>query len=334
MSAGASDTTSVIVATIAAVASVADAIITGVVSQRARRRNDAQLELLRAELQEAQKERDAQRDYRYEATKRLYAELQPLLFQLAEACESAYRQIKGLARAARQGRLDPGEGSWLKGGYFLRSTVYRLLVPVALVDLIERRLTYVDLTLDAALREQYRFARAVVNTWNSGFDFTTSPPAIDYRPHDADAERLAAENPPTFGLQHLFAGQIDRIAGRLIVSDGNRERRLRFGEFEDNYEQDPAVQSDVAPVMALFTDFHPRTSPILWRMLMAQVHLYKAISLTFSNEGEDVAAPAMVIGSAELESFRWDDLSGPEAQAVKDGFASSRAWLESSIPTP
>lgn len=329
-----SNRTAVTVAIIAAIASVAGALITGVLAQRARRRNDEQLELLRAKLQEAQKERDAQRDYRYEATKRLYTELQPLLFQLAEACESAYRHTRGIARAARQGHLDVGKENWLKDGYYLRATVYRLLIPGALVGLIQRRLTYVDLTLDLALSQQYRFARTALGIWNSGFDLAAAAPAVDYRPHDTNAERLAAEDPKVFGLQHLFAGQIDRIAGRLTVSDGEHMPRHRgFGEFDDSYDEDLAVRRDLAPAMALFTDFHPRTHPVLWRMLLAQVHLHKAIVQTFANEGGAVVAPAGVIGPDELKAFCWADRSGPDAQAVEDGVAGARAWLESSVPT-
>ena len=69
------------------------------------------LELLRGRLREVEAERDARRDYEYEARKRLYSEIQPLLFQLKELSESAYRWVMSLARTAQQDQL-----SWLSRG--------------------------------------------------------------------------------------------------------------------------------------------------------------------------------------------------------------------------
>jgi DNA repair exonuclease SbcCD ATPase subunit len=82
------------------------------------------LELLRGRLREVEAERDARRDYEYEARKRLYSEIQPLLFQLQELSESAYRWVMSLARTAQQDQL-----SWLSKGYFLSTTLYRFTAP-------------------------------------------------------------------------------------------------------------------------------------------------------------------------------------------------------------
>ena len=97
--------TVMITSVIAAVTSVAGALVTAILGQHVKRHHDERLEGLKAQLVESQAERDAERDYRYEATKRLYADLQPLLFQLSETCESAYNHTRGLARAARDGNL-------------------------------------------------------------------------------------------------------------------------------------------------------------------------------------------------------------------------------------
>jgi len=142
--------TAVLTSVIAAVASLSGALITALLGQRIKRRNDEHLERLKAELEESQAERKAQRDYRYDAIKRLYTDLQPLLFQLSELCESAYGHTRSLARTARNGNLGTGADSWWVGNdYYLISTVYRLLVPLAVVELMHRQLTLVDLSVVA-----------------------------------------------------------------------------------------------------------------------------------------------------------------------------------------
>lgn len=60
-------------------------------------RSQTNLENLKSELAKQQAEQDAQRDYEYEARKRLYQECEPLLFQLIEASETALNHIKDIA---------------------------------------------------------------------------------------------------------------------------------------------------------------------------------------------------------------------------------------------
>jgi hypothetical protein len=66
------------------------------------RRREQALESLRQKLSGEQAQLNATFDYKYEALKRLYTELQPLLFQLTETCESSYNRIAGLAETARE----------------------------------------------------------------------------------------------------------------------------------------------------------------------------------------------------------------------------------------
>jgi hypothetical protein len=142
----------VLTALIAAIASLVVAIAAAVLNYVTKRRSDERLQTLEREssvelarlndrLTESRAERDAHRDYIYEARKQLYTELQPLLFQQAELSEGAYFRIKGLARYSRQGRLQPGQESLLQEEYYLTSTAYRLIVPIAVFKLIQRRLT-------------------------------------------------------------------------------------------------------------------------------------------------------------------------------------------------
>src|SRR5262249_28588645 len=93
----------ILVALISAVASLIVALIT----YFATRSNQRDVEELKAKLSETKAERDALRDYEYEARKRLYHECGPLMFQLLEQAEGAINRVRNLARAASQGNLEP-----------------------------------------------------------------------------------------------------------------------------------------------------------------------------------------------------------------------------------
>jgi hypothetical protein len=89
------------------------------------------MEKIKSEFELKKDEQAAIRNYEYEARQRLYKEFEPLLFLLVEHGESAYRRIYELARTAKQGNLEPGEG-WIKNNeYFKISTIHRLLLPLA-----------------------------------------------------------------------------------------------------------------------------------------------------------------------------------------------------------
>ncbi len=328
-------TTAVTTSVIAAAASIVAALITVVLGQRITQRNAAQLELLRAELAGSQAEQDAQRDYRYEAIKRLYTDFQPLLFQLSELCDSAYKHTRALARTARNGHLGAGEASWLDNDeYFLISTMYWLLAPVAVIRLMARRLTLVDLSVDRDVREQYRFARVLVGTWNGGFNLASMQPKLEYEPHEPDAAERAATTPAVYMLQHLFAGQVDQIAGGLIAQDPDGSLRHRtYGEFEEAYRSNEKLRDVFAPARRLLQTFHPRTHPVLWRMLITQAHLHRAIARTFVEDPGVIVSPSAAITDDERRAFDWREPDAPETEemALDAPFQAARSYLESAL---
>ena len=127
----------VIVAIIALVSSLITAIITAIFTKK----NEIRLKHLENDLAVKRAEQDARRDYEYEARKRLYQECEPVLFQFAELSESAIRRIYALARNAKEGNLGP-DRYWLSTDhYFIRSTIYRLIAPLAAFKLLQHRLT-------------------------------------------------------------------------------------------------------------------------------------------------------------------------------------------------
>lgn len=241
--------------------------------QREKADQDSQLEELKGELSDLAAERSARRSYEYDARKRLYAVTEPFLFQLSERADELQASIRGLARTARNGDLDPGR-NWLTGDiYYLRSTVHRMLAPVALFHLLQDGLTQVDLGLDPNTRAQYLISKYLAWALTDDHEFAAYEPEIPYKP-DAAVTGPGAWVP----RQGLPSGIIDTAGDSLIIRPGGGTARVvRFGEFDDAYaNQNSKLYKACAPVADLLCDFHPRTHPVLWRILIMQAHLCAA----------------------------------------------------------
>jgi hypothetical protein len=276
------DTVAIITAGISAGISILSIYLT--------KKNDVTLEKLKSKLKIEKAEHDARRDYEYEARKRLYQECEPILFQFSELSESALRRIYALARNAKDGNLGP-DGYWLSTDhYFIRSTIYRLVAPMTAFKLLQHKLTNIDLKLDQSINIQYILAKILYYTFSSSPDLARSEPAIPYDPDQIGAESKGLEEyekkerrtryPEKFWLQGLKVGTLDILAETLILSEkgsshNNNFRIKSFGEFEQQFfkKGESAVSYDsnnntFEVFFTIFSYFHPRTRPVLWRVLI------------------------------------------------------------------
>jgi hypothetical protein len=214
-------------------------------------------------------ERDARRDYEYEAKKRLYNEYEPLLFQLYELSEDALRRIFGLAREARQGSGSLSDVV----GYYTANTLYRFLAPLAVFKLMQRRLTLVDLTLNPTYANQYLLAKALYHTFSHDFRLANSNPKLDYDPHkpSEDHEKCI--------LQGIFLGTLDTLVNAMLVRESDILRVMSFGEFQNAYFK-PQPREPFNGISYLLLNFHPAKRPVLWRILISQAYLYQALKNT------------------------------------------------------
>ena len=155
----------------AALIGAAASLIVALMTYYGSRKTQEDIEKLKSALAERKSENDARRDYQYEARKRLYQECEPLLFQLSEVSEYAIFRVQSLARTARKGNLSSSD-HWLDGpGYYMASTIYNLLAPVAVFKLLQRRITFVDLTVEPQIRGQYQLAMAIYVSFTDDFVF-------------------------------------------------------------------------------------------------------------------------------------------------------------------
>lgn len=330
--------TAVIIALLGAMASMVVAVWNFFATRETQRAIEAikqanaiQLEERKAALQESRAAQDARRGYEYEARKRLYATLEPLAFQLTGASDSALTRIAELARTARQGNLD-GPNSWLGDtgqGYFLVSTTYRLLVPMALFRLGHRQLTDVDLGLDPVLAFRQAIGRHLMLSWSEDFFLAQSPPRIPYDPDRVPSPGTA----PTVRRQGIYAGAVERATEAMVVAEGDGARLRSFGEFEAAlHGADRTFHSAMTPLMALLSGFHPRSDPVLWRILIAQAHLYRLLlAVRRGRAAPESVAAALHIPHHEREPFDWrqphEVAQTNHAEALEAPFAAAEAHL-------
>lgn len=288
-----------IVALVAGVFSLTTSLVTLALQQRYRRRaerHEAELLRLRAEVEEGGRERDAQRDYEYDARKRLYSEVQPLFFQLGEAAGASFDCIRHL-QGFRAFRLMEEVDSSLT-----INATYRLLAPLAIVRLIQRRLTAVDLRLDPALRAQYLVAREMLYTFTQGEEIARLAPALAYTWTGDDR-------------QHLLPARQEVVVGRLMVAEGDAARCVSYPEFEARYLQDGGLREATLPVREWLCGANPRTKPVLWRSLVIQGYLACALKDMIDNGR---GRPASLTPPAAEHIFNWRTKQpiAPEMEAV------------------
>lgn len=243
-----------------------------------------QLKHLEDELAQKKSDRDARRDYEYEARKRLYQECSPLLFQLSEQVSSALGRIQGIAQSTAEGKLEPGADSWFtseRSRYYRLSTEYRLFAPVATCRLLRDRLTNLDLSLDPEIHRVYLLLRLDAHLLADDFEVAKAGGVrLAYDPHHGSAQERVNSEPRIYYQQGIPQGIFDNVVECLLVREGDGSRRvMSYLEYEQavNSAETNGLAVAQKRVRYLFADFHPRERPVLWRLLLAKAGIYRGI---------------------------------------------------------
>jgi hypothetical protein len=272
-------------------ATVAAAIVAGLVSlavavigqiftplaniklERQKAELQSQLETIKASIQEQTGQRSARRDYEYDARKRLYVEIEPLLFQLYESAEEFTYRIASLARTYRNGNLGQGTNSWINhDGYYLKATAYKWIHPTLIFRLFQSRLTFVDLKLDDIIRLRYLLLRCLVFSFTDAYEFAGIEPTLPYDP-DWEQTKFTAKSREVFHPQGLVLGDLENMMDELTASEDKPRRIPFFSEFEKLIQTRDNQSSSLQTVLEILRGFSPDTDPILIRMLCAQAML-------------------------------------------------------------
>jgi hypothetical protein len=282
------------VAIIAAVASVFAAVITGLFA----RSNNSALK----ELEAAQTETKARIAYSYEARKRLYTLCEPLLFQATEQADEASSRICSLAKVARNGHVKADGSGWLAPtkrpeAYYFNSTVYGLVAPITAFSILQRRLTTIDLGLDAGVRTKYEMLKLIFFSFQNDWELAAWGDKLEYDrnksdPGEPEREDRLRELPERYAPQGLYRVMTYVVAEAFVSSPDNppaasdasapAERCMTFGEFEREWRK--AEEGQATPMASvsetlveLLGGFHPKRKPVLWRVLLAQYLLYRSL---------------------------------------------------------
>jgi len=193
----------------------------------------------------------AQRQYEYEAKRRLYVAIGPLRFQLLLACRDFAGRVESF-HGREQYRLT-------LAGYYGRSTIYRLLRPLAIAELIERQVGVADFAVDPSAVVCLRFRRTITRLL-SGDELVLGRPDLDWSAQ----------------VQHLYSDTLASCAQALIHREASgAERVLRFDEFDDRLDAEGFAI--VAPLDRLLDQFELKAKPVLWLRLVAYAHACNAL---------------------------------------------------------
>lgn len=248
-------------------------------------------------LEEAKAEQDARRDYEYEARKRIYHELEPLIFLHVEDSDKAYNHIQELANMARLGTLSANLTIPFQDNYYFKATIYKLIRPMAVFALMQQRLTSYDLQLEDYFRAQYILAKCLYFSCTDDYYVALGGknkedweycllclfPGELKHPNE-EKEKSIHPNHIVYNLLGMTQGVVDSLANSLI---NNRENRvLTFDEFEKkhfdkNVKMTASMQSmcELISKMNLNTEGYNARYVLLWRILVLHACIYRVMKV-------------------------------------------------------
>ncbi len=267
----------------AAIATAVSAVLTGVISVYFKRQADAHIERIKGEqnqvierikanLSVENKSKEARIDYEYEARKRLYKEVEPLLFSAHIAVTSILGRLKALAARTREGHISRDlKKTWMADQYFQRSTVHRLFLPMTYHRLLSRRVSQLDLTLEPLIGRKFMALGIFEDIFVDHFNLAQmETSAIPYDPYAEITDKERKSHPEKYGFQGLVRGEVERLISATISSDANGQAPLEWFRFDEEIRRtDSELSIAYVPVRELVVSFHPITHPVVWRAFIS-----------------------------------------------------------------
>lgn len=291
------------------------------------------LERTKADLAEEASSRNARRSYEFEVRKRLYTEIEPLLFQLFEAVEGSYYRAASLVRTHHHGSLGRTGSSWLTSeSYYLHSTIYRLFLPLAIYRLIQRSATFVDLGLDESVRIRYFLLKLSYYVFTDDFVLARLHPALSYEPNRSDWRAIREEDPAVYWRQGFVIGHLDSLIDALTILEGSVRRPMTYGEFEEAILRNEAVQPAFGAPRDLLTGFSFTERPVLARILLGHAYFMRLLLLTYSRPvgvEELVASARAFMGSDEAKKdlMWWKEGDRSSSEPVLEYVIERLHWI-------
>jgi len=193
-------------------------------------------------------ERKAQVDYQYEARKRLNEAIGPLRMQLLFAARDVVRRTRG--HIGKGWDMDPS-------GSFVRSSIYRLLRPLAISQLIERQMSTADFGVDPGGIALLRF-NAAAERMLTGNEIVLNHPGADWETQS----------------QHLFRDNLRAAAFLLIKGEEGGQEVIGYAEFQQRYPEVLHIDElrDLALIFQESGDSLTK-NPLFWLRFVGYGHL-------------------------------------------------------------
>jgi hypothetical protein len=321
----------ILAAVIALAGSVTVALITvlGVrYTARATRKTQESIEILRSEKQDAKADRDALRDYAYEARRRLYKDCEPAIFRLIEEGEAAYYRVSTLAQLSRESRLLSNNNSWMAENGNALSTIYRLLAPMAAFASLRDKLTLFDLSIEPRIYAQYVIGKLLYSSFSDDIAIAASRSSrIRYDPGGKPLPHETGADLAVFGHQGISGELLDEAVNALLGDDNAQVRQLlSYPAFTRAYrDEQSALRAVMIKLDYLTRNLDPGRSPVLWRVLIVQVLLYWYLRQTVQITTVTFKLSELShITDEEINFFAW---SNNGLLYTKQDFAIAREYL-------
>lgn len=190
-------------------------------------------------------DQQAKIDYELAARIRLYEAIGSLRFQLLIAARDVVRRFALHHRS--QWNMEPD-------AYYVSSSLYRILRPLAIGELIERQMSFADFSVDDDAIPLLRFQTAAYRML-VGEDPVQGHPGLDW----------SSES------QHVFRDNLGAAAARLIDLDADgRSFVIAYSEFAANFP-DPRRDASLRPLAAIFDhcESNLTENPVFWARIVA-----------------------------------------------------------------
>jgi hypothetical protein len=138
-------------------------------------------------------------------------------------------------------------------------------------------------------------------------------PSLKY--DDKEWSNMLKTEPQVYRKQGIYTGLIDNLAEALIKYESRPDetavRIKSFSEFQQEYirydqNNKKNILQPFTEVSELFKNFHPKTMPILWRILLVQVHIDEAMKKTRElPKTERVFKTLKMMAKEERQQYDW-----------------------------
>ncbi len=177
----------------------------------------------------------------------MYQAIGPLRFQLLLACRDIAHRIEGhgLRKAYNMSSSQ----------FYGRNTIYRILKPLTICELIENQVAYADFSVDETPLDALLFKKSCSLAFSGG-DVLLDHPDIDWSGQK----------------QHLFFDTITEASSVLISQKNNEVTVMSFHEFNDKYDQ-LISNSGLLALSRIIDGFSMSSKPLFWLRLISFGHI-------------------------------------------------------------